>query len=90
MKQLFTDRERVRKLEKSLGIGHLSEPAKSVYAFIANGPTTIAVMFRHAFFEGTSMSTIKRAVDQLKNEGLIKSTKGKVDARKRFLFLTEN
>jgi DNA-binding MarR family transcriptional regulator len=34
------------------------------------------------------MSTIKRAVDQLTEEGLIKSIKCEVDARKRILIAT--
>jgi DNA-binding MarR family transcriptional regulator len=88
MKQLFKDRSRVKKLEQSLGLSHLSEPVKSVYAFIAYEPTTRSVIMRSDFCKDLSLSTIKRAVDQLIAEGLVKVFKDEIDARKRLLFAT--
>ena len=88
MKELFETKNNIRKLEQSLGIDHLSDPAINVYAYIHKGPTTITEISKHAFFERMSLSTVKRMVGILSDEGLVGSTVSKSDLRQRILYTT--
>ena len=68
----------------------LSSNEFDVLCFIAhqNGNANITSMVGHPYFEGVSISTIKRAVLLLTKERLIESTEG-ADRRQRFLSVKE-
>ena len=68
----------------------LSSNEFDVLCFIAhqNGNANITSMIGHPYFEGVSISTIKRAVLLLTKERLIESTEG-ADRRQRFLSVKE-
>ena len=68
----------------------LSATEFDILCFIAhqNGNATITTMVGHPYFEGVSISTIKRGVLALTKERLIKSTEG-YDRRQRFLWIRE-
>jgi hypothetical protein len=87
-KLLFTTRQTLHKLEDGLGISHLSESGKSIYALIASSQVTRACIQRHDYFKQYSLSTIKRVVDELISLGLIHAEPSKVDKRKKLLLLT--
>lgn len=85
---LFNQRYRIYKTECQLGISEISEPFKAVYSFIAEQPTTIQRIHAHEYFHNLSLSTIKRAVVELLDKGLIVSEIGKDDRRERTLSIT--
>ena len=68
----------------------LSSNEFDVLCFIAhqNGNANITSMVEHPYFEGVSISTIKRAVLSLTKERLITSSEGD-DRRERFLSVVE-
>ena len=72
--------------EKEIGLNHLSEVEKAVFSFItSNENVTITSITKHPYFNKYSLSTIKRAVLCLLNDGLIKSQKSKIDGREMHL-----
>jgi len=84
--KLFQLRLTLNEHEKDIGLDHLSEVERAVFSFIAsNENVTITSITKHSYFAKYSLSTIKRAVLSLLNNGLIKSQKSKIDARKMHL-----
>ena len=84
--KLFELRQALDTYEKDVGLDHLSEVERSVFSFItSNENVTITSIRKHPYFNKYSLSTIKRAVLYLQNDGLIKSQKSKTDAREMHL-----
>ena len=81
--KLFELRQALDACERDIGLDYLSEVERAVFSFItSNESVTITAITKHPYFTKYSLSTIKRAVLHLQNEGLIKSQKSKNDARK--------
>ena len=86
LSQLFELRQALDTCEKDAGLDHLSEVERAVFSFItSNENVTITSIRKHTYFSKYSLSTIKRAVLYLQNDGLIKSQKSKTDAREMHL-----
>ena len=86
LSQLFELRQALDTCEKDAGLDHLSEVERAVFSFITSHKNiTITSITKHPYFNKYSLSTIKRAVLCLLNDGLIKSQKSKTDAREMHL-----
>ena len=86
LSKLFQLRQALDECEKSIGLVHLSEVEKAVFSFItSNRDVTITLITKHPYFAKYSLSTIKRAVLSLQNDGLIKSQKSEIDGREMHL-----
>ena len=86
LSKLFQLRQALDACEKDFGLDHLSEVERAVFSFItSNGNVTITSITKHKYFAKYSLSTIKRAVLALQNDGLIKSQKSKIDGREMHL-----
>ena len=86
LSKLFELRQALDACEKDIGLDHLSEVERAVFSFItSNENATITSITKHPYFANHSLSTIKRAVLSLQNDGLIKSQKSKIDAREMYL-----
>ena len=84
--KLFQLRLTLNECEKDIGIDHLSEVERAVFSFItSNENVTITSITKHPYFAKYSLSTIKRAVLYLQNDGLIKSQKSEIDSREMHL-----
>jgi len=84
--KLFQLRLALNECEKDIGLDHLSEVERAVFSFItSNKKVTITSITKHPYFAKYSLSTIKRAVLSLQNDGLIKSQKSKIDGREMHL-----
>ena len=84
--KLFQLRLKLNECEKDIGLDHLSEVERAVFSFIAsNESVTITSITKHSYFTKYSLSTIKRAVLSLRDDGLIKSQKSKFDCREMLL-----
>ena len=80
--KLFQLRLTLNEYEKDIGLDHLSEVERAVFSFIvSNVNVTITSITKHTYFAKYSLSTIKRAVFALQNEGLIKSQRSTTDGR---------
>ena len=86
LSKLFQLRQTLDAYEKDIGLDHLSEVERAVFSFItSNGNVTITSITKHQYFAKYSLSTIKRAVLTLQNDGLIKSQQSEIDAREMHL-----
>ena len=86
LSKLFELRQALDACEKDIGLDHLSEVERAVFSFItSNEKVTITLITKHPYFNKYSLSTIKRAVLYLQNDGLIKSQKSRTDAREMHL-----
>ena len=86
LSKLFELREALDSCEKNAGVDHLSEVERAVFSFItSNKKVTITSITKHPYFAKYSLSTIKRAVLSLQNDGLIKSQQSEIDAREMHL-----
>jgi len=86
LSKLFELRQVLDACEKDVGLDHLSEVERAVFSFItSNENVTITSITKHQYFNKYSLSTIKRAVLCLLNDGLIKSQKSKTDGREMHL-----
>ena len=84
--KLFQLRLTLNEYEKDIGLDHLSEVERAVFSFItSNKKVTITSITKHPYFAKYSLSTIKRAVLSLQNDGLIRSQKSETDAREMYL-----
>ena len=82
LSNLFKLRQALDACEKDIGLDHLSEVERAVFSFITSHKNvTITSIKKHPYFNKYSISTIKRAVRALQNDGLIKSQRSKADAR---------
>jgi len=59
---LFKLREELRSQEKIFGLSGMSNSEKAIFAFIAQGDSTISKIQRNDYFKDYSLSTIKRAI----------------------------
>ena len=86
LSKLFQLRQALDVCEKDIGLDHLSEVERAVFSFItSNGNVTITSITKHPYFAKYSLSTIKRAVLALQNDGFIKSQRSQTDAREMHL-----
>ena len=86
LSKLFQLRQTLDEYEKSIGLDHLSEVERAVFSFItSNRDVTITLITKHPYFAKYSLSTIKRAVLALQNDGLLKSQKSEIDGREMHL-----
>jgi len=86
LSKLFELRQALYASEKEVGLDHLSEVERAVFSFVtSNENVTITSIKKHPYFSKYSLSTIKRAVLYLQNDGLIKSQKSKIDFREMYL-----
>ena len=86
LSKLFELRQALEACEKDIGLDHLSEVERAVFSFItSNENVTITSITKHQYFAKYSLSTIKRAVLALQNDGLIKSQKSEIDGREMHL-----
>ena len=86
LSKLFQLRQDLDECEKDIGLDHLSEVERAVFSFIiSKKDVTITLITKHPYFAKYSLSTIKRAVLALQNDGLIKSQKSKADGREMHL-----
>ena len=86
LSKLFELRQTLDACEKDIGLGHLSEVERAVFSFItSNENVTITSIKKHPYFTKYSLSTIKRAVLSLQNDGLIKSQQSEIDGREMYL-----
>ena len=86
LSKLFQLRQTLDKCEKDFGLTNLSEVEKAVFSFIiSNKDVTITLITKHPYFAKYSLSTIKRAVLALQNDGLIDSQKSEIDGREMHL-----
>ena len=89
LSKLFQLRQTLDEYEKNIGLDHLSEVERAVFSFItSNKDVTITLITKHPYFAKYSLSTIKRAVLALQNDGLIKSQKSEIDGREMHLTLS--
>ncbi len=82
---LFKLREELRSQEKIFGLSDMSNPEKAIFAFIAQGDSTISKIQRNDYFKDYSLSTIKRAIINLSTRGMIISKISEYDKRERIL-----
>ena len=86
LSQLFELRQALDTCEKDAGLDHLSEVERAVLSFItSNKNANITSITKHPYFAKYSLSTIKRAVLALQNDGFIKSQRSETDAREMHL-----
>ena len=84
--KLFQLRKALDECEKDFGLNNYSEVEKAVFSFVtANVNVTITSISNEPYFSKYSLSTIKRAVLFLNNNGLIKSEQSLVDKREMIL-----
>ena len=84
--KLFQLRQALDAYEKEIGLDHLSEVERAVFSFVtSNKKVTVTSITKHPYFAKYSLSTIKRAVLALQNDGLIKSQKSRTDGREMHL-----
>jgi DNA-binding MarR family transcriptional regulator len=86
--QLFEKRLALKRAEEALGLGGLSSTEREIYSFIEYSPTYRDQIIRHGYFEGISLSTMKRAVSQLLELELITAELDPNDKRRRVLTVT--
>ena len=87
--KLFQLWKALDEFEKELGLNNYSEVERAVFSFVtANVNVTITSISNEPYFSKYSLSTIKRAVLFLNNNGVIKSEKSLVDKREMILTLT--
>ena len=86
IQKLFQLRKALDDCEKELGLNHLSEIEKAVVSFVSsNSCNTITAIKKHPYFTKYSLSTIKRAVLSLQNQGVILSRQSATDKREMHL-----
>ena len=87
--KLFKLRKALDECEKEFGLNNYSEVERAVFSFVtANVNATITSISNEPYFSKYSLSTIKRAVLFLNNNGVIKSEQSLVDKREMILTLT--
>ena len=80
--KLFQLRKALDDCEKELGLNHLSEIERAIISFVSsNSCNTITAIKKHPYFAKYSLSTIKRAVLSLQDQGIILSEQSPTDRR---------
>jgi DNA-binding MarR family transcriptional regulator len=89
MSSLFEKRQSLARAEAKLGLSNLSENEKAIYAFIDNqGLTNRQEIDSHNYFDGISLSTMKRAVNVLIEANIVTVVDSNKDKRVRLLHIT--
>ncbi len=82
VQKLFNLRKALDNCERELGLNHLSEIERAIISFISsNSCNTITAIKKHPYFAKYSLSTIKRAVLSLQDQGVILSQQSTTDKR---------
>ena len=82
IQKLFQLRKALDESERELGLNHLSEVERAIVSFVSsNSCNTITVIKKHPYFAKYSLSTIKRAVLSLQDQGIILSEQSPTDRR---------
>ncbi len=63
----------------------MNRPERAIFAFIVEGDSTITKIQKDDYFKNYSLSTIKRAIINLSNRGMITSKISECDKRERIL-----
>ena len=80
--KLFQLRKALNDCEEELGLNHLSEIERAIISFVSsNSCNTITAIKKHPYFAKYSLSTIKRAVLSLQDQGVISSQQSATDKR---------
>ena len=83
---LFEIRKSLEKFEHEVGISDLTELEKSIIEFLASSKeVTLTVITQTEYFQKYSLSSIKRAVNNLIESDLVFQEISKSDRRARFL-----
>ena len=86
IQKLFQLRKALDDCETELGLNHLSEIQRAIVSFVSsNSCNTITAIKKHTYFANYSLSTIKRAVLSLQNQGIISSQQSLSDKREMHL-----
>jgi DNA-binding MarR family transcriptional regulator len=86
LSKLFELRESLDAYERELGFGQLSEVEKAVLEFVIHQKdATITSVTKNKYFSKYSLSTIKRAVGILLDDGIINANQSKSDRRSMIL-----
>ncbi len=86
IQKLFQLRKALDDCEKELGLNHLSEIERAIVSFVSsNSCNTITAIKNDPYFANYSLSTIKRAVLSLQNQGIISSQQSLSDKREMHL-----
>ena len=86
IQKLFQLRKALDDCERELGLNHLSEIEKAIVSFVSsNSCNTITAIKKHPYFAKYSLSTIKRAVLSLQDQGAISSQQSETDKREMHL-----
>ena len=87
--KLFKMRESLLQLEKEIGIHELTNTQRSIMEFIgAHKEMTLTDILGHELFKSVSISSVKRALDELIKSGLVIQRITNKDRRQRILSLT--
>ena len=82
-------RESLLQLEKEIGIHQLTNTQRSIMEFIgAHKEMTLTDILGHELFKSVSISSVKRALDELIKSGLVIQRITNKDRRQRILSLT--
>ena len=80
--KLFQLRKALNDCEEELGLNNLSEIERAIISFVSsNSCNTITAIKKHPYFAKYSLSTIKRAVLSLQEQGVILSQQSATDKR---------
>ena len=86
--RLFKMRESLLQLEKEIGIHELTNTQKTVLEFIgAHKNMTLTDILNHDLFRSVSVSSVKRALDELIKSGIVVQRLSDQDRRQRILAL---
>ena len=86
--KLFKMRESLLQLEKEIGIHELTNTQRSIMEFIgANKDMTLTDILGHDLFKSVSISSVKRALDELIKSGIVVQRLSDQDRRQRILAL---
>jgi len=86
--KLFKMRESLLQLEKEIGIHELTNTQRSIMEFIgAHKDMTLTDILGHDLFKSVSISSVKRALDELIKSGIVVQRLSDKDRRQRILAL---
>ena len=86
--KLFKMRESLLQLEKEIGIHKLTNTQRSIMEFIgAHKDMSLTDILDHELFKSVSISSVKRALDELIKSGIVVQRLSDKDRRQRILAL---
>jgi len=86
--KLFKMRESLLQLEKEIGIHEMTNTQRLIMEFIgAHNDMTLTDILDHELFISVSISTVKRALDELIKSGIVVQSLSVKDRRQRILAL---